>query len=685
MREERAHAAGSAARLLLPHADALRVGGGLPRGRGGRAARRACCCRRCSRACAARTSRARRPGRVRRQLARTWPSASSATTGATPRSCTRRSTSSTSSALDAGAGRALPRVRARGAVQAGRSRRGGVRAAGQAAAGRGRRPRARGGARAGCGPRRTSSSARSPRAERDRLFAGARALLFPGEEDFGIVPVEAQAAGVPVIAYGVGGAAETVLDGRTGVLFERAERGLAGARRSSASRGSQLDPPTRARTRGASGASASARRWPRVIERATREPRGMMARVVQEVLPGLHWRAAPADPREVSSYWLDRERAVRPAGAASEGLEWFAARGPMAPTRSCSPTATTTATRRCFVERFGCAVHCNRAGLHEFADGHAVAGFDVGEVLPGGVIACELGAICPDDTALLPAAQRALVIADGSCAEALRQPGALGFVPDALMDDPPATRRGLLARARGCSRSSTSSTCCLPTAARVIGDGLASACTEPTSTARGRTACENAGDARSRHRRQRLHRRRALRARCSSDGHEVIALVRRPGSEPAGTRAAARRPRRRPAPGRALARRRSRTASSTSPPRSPPSASERKVLRGQRRGHASGCSRPACALAGGDPARGRRGSCSPRRSSPATRTARCSARIEPLPVTTPYGRSKQEGERLIARLGPAGGGDPPVPRLRARRLVRGGARSRACASRAASR
>jgi glycosyltransferase involved in cell wall biosynthesis len=55
--------------------------------------------------------------------------------------------------------------------------------------------------------------------ERDRLLAGARALLFPGEEDFGIVPVEAQAAGVPVIAYGVGGAGETVIDGRTGVLF----------------------------------------------------------------------------------------------------------------------------------------------------------------------------------------------------------------------------------------------------------------------------------------------------------------------------------------------------------------------------------------------------------------------------------------------------------------------------------
>jgi glycosyltransferase involved in cell wall biosynthesis len=57
-------------------------------------------------------------------------------------------------------------------------------------------------------------------AERDALMGSARALLFPGEEDFGIVPVEAQAAGLPVIAYGVGGACETVLDGRTGVLFD---------------------------------------------------------------------------------------------------------------------------------------------------------------------------------------------------------------------------------------------------------------------------------------------------------------------------------------------------------------------------------------------------------------------------------------------------------------------------------
>ena len=51
-------------------------------------------------------------------------------------------------------------------------------------------------------------------------YAQAKALIFPGEEDFGIVPVEAMASGRPVIAYRRGGACETVLEGKTGVFFE---------------------------------------------------------------------------------------------------------------------------------------------------------------------------------------------------------------------------------------------------------------------------------------------------------------------------------------------------------------------------------------------------------------------------------------------------------------------------------
>jgi glycosyltransferase involved in cell wall biosynthesis len=52
-----------------------------------------------------------------------------------------------------------------------------------------------------------------------RLFQGARAFIFPGLEDFGIAPVEAQAAGRPVIAFAGGGALDTVLAGRTGEFF----------------------------------------------------------------------------------------------------------------------------------------------------------------------------------------------------------------------------------------------------------------------------------------------------------------------------------------------------------------------------------------------------------------------------------------------------------------------------------
>lgn len=56
-------------------------------------------------------------------------------------------------------------------------------------------------------------------AELPQLYAGARSLLFPGREDFGIVPVEAAASGCPVVAYGKGGALDTMVEGVTGTFF----------------------------------------------------------------------------------------------------------------------------------------------------------------------------------------------------------------------------------------------------------------------------------------------------------------------------------------------------------------------------------------------------------------------------------------------------------------------------------
>jgi glycosyltransferase involved in cell wall biosynthesis len=58
-----------------------------------------------------------------------------------------------------------------------------------------------------------------PDADLPDLMARCKAFIFPGLEDFGITPVQAQAAGRPVIAYGGGGALDTVIPGKTGVLF----------------------------------------------------------------------------------------------------------------------------------------------------------------------------------------------------------------------------------------------------------------------------------------------------------------------------------------------------------------------------------------------------------------------------------------------------------------------------------
>ncbi|MBI4227465.1 MAG: glycosyltransferase [Candidatus Omnitrophica bacterium] len=72
--------------------------------------------------------------------------------------------------------------------------------------------------RRAAGPTVTFVGRQSPEALA-RWYAGARALIYPQEEDFGLAAVEAQAAGCPVVAFARGGATETVADGTTGIWF----------------------------------------------------------------------------------------------------------------------------------------------------------------------------------------------------------------------------------------------------------------------------------------------------------------------------------------------------------------------------------------------------------------------------------------------------------------------------------
>ncbi len=155
---------------------------------------------------------------------------------------------------------------------------------------------------------------------------------------------------------------------------------------------------------------------------------------------------------------------------------------------------------------------------------------------------------------------------------------------------------------------------------------------------------------RSRHGRERLHRRRRSAGVCCERGHQVTALVRRAGSEPraprrcAGDLGDAER-----LSGEALARCAARLR--RAPRRRDRLAAQRREgARGQRRRHASGCSMPAWRSASGEArcaaVRVRLDGRDRRRPRRAAR-----ARSEPLPVETPYGRSKQEGERMVLESG----------------------------------
>jgi glycosyltransferase involved in cell wall biosynthesis len=77
--------------------------------------------------------------------------------------------------------------------------------------------------RAAAGSKNIELLGYQPREMLKHYMQKAKAFIFAAEEDFGIIPVEAQACGTPVIAFGKGGVLETVIDKETGVFFERQE------------------------------------------------------------------------------------------------------------------------------------------------------------------------------------------------------------------------------------------------------------------------------------------------------------------------------------------------------------------------------------------------------------------------------------------------------------------------------
>jgi hypothetical protein len=162
---------------------------------------------------------------------------------------------------------------------------------------------------------------------------------------------------------------------------------------------------------------------------------------VREIAPGLwHWTARHDHiGSEVSSYYLLDERVLLDPMVPAEGIEWFETHG--APEHILLTNRHHDRQSWRLREAFGCSVHCARNGTYELEGRGPVEPFDFGDELPGGIVAHEVGAICPDETALEIPSHRALACADGIVR--WRGDDELAFVPDQLMDDPEQTKRGL--------------------------------------------------------------------------------------------------------------------------------------------------------------------------------------------------------------------------------------------------
>lgn len=172
-----------------------------------------------------------------------------------------------------------------------------------------------------------------------------------------------------------------------------------------------------------------------------------MLPVPTEIQPGvLHWTAYHERIKQpVSSYYLAESRTLIDPMLPPDGLDWFGGDGPPPPQRIVLTNRHHLRDSARFDAEFGCSIHCNDAGLHEFANGPDVEGFFVGDEVAPGIVAYEMGGICPDDTTLHIAAGDGLL----AFADAVIHVGdEVRFVPDFLMDDPETVKPAIVAAAR---------------------------------------------------------------------------------------------------------------------------------------------------------------------------------------------------------------------------------------------
>lgn len=161
---------------------------------------------------------------------------------------------------------------------------------------------------------------------------------------------------------------------------------------------------------------------------------------MREILPRVfHWVTRhPRIKIPVSSYYLADEHVLIDPLVPEEGLDSFEGR----------PEHVLLTNRHHyrgsgeFAERFGCKIWCVSSGMHEFQAGESVESFEFGDDLPGNIQAVEIGALCPDETALhIRRDDGLLALADGVIRDG---DGPLTFVPEEYMgEDSRSVKAGL--------------------------------------------------------------------------------------------------------------------------------------------------------------------------------------------------------------------------------------------------